>query len=228
MINRTRKGAAHAVDTLAGSADHQRSWPGAVILALVLALAGCTSGAPKDSGVPTHPSVTVDPQVLPAGKADLPLSGVFFSPRDFVPALRLTIPDGWTSTHRGDDGFDLSRPEPGKDAPQVVVAVLTPQDAPAADALSTLRQRLGDVTPTTGTIGGLPAEGFDVVGGSGPLVESPAGTLSLDRASGQRARLLAVDIDDTPLLVAVVVPDGSRFDALLPDVTKLLNGIRQD
>lgn len=226
MINRSRKGAADAVDTLAGSVDHLRWWSVAVVL--VLALSGCTGGAPQDSGVPASPTVTVDPQVLPAGKAELPLSGLYFSPRDFVPALRLTVPDGWTSTHRGDDAFDLSRPDPAKDAPEVVVAVLTPPEATAAEALTTLRARLGDATSATGSVGGLPAEGLDVVDGTGPLLESPAGTLSLDRAAGQRARLLALDIDDTPLLVAVVVPDGSRFDDLLPDVSKLLAGIRQD
>lgn len=195
-------------------------------LVLTLALAGCTGGAAEDSGVPASPSVTVDPQVLPAGKADLPLRGVYYSPRDFVPALRLNVPDGWTSTHRGDDAFDLSRPDPTKDAPLVVVALVTPQDATAKDALATLQERVKDGTPATGTVGGVAAEGFDVTGGTGPLVESPAGTLALDRAPGQRARVLALDVDDVPLLVVIAVPDGSRFDTVLPDVTALLAGVR--
>ena len=196
------------------------------LLAVLLAAACSTGGGAPDSGVPASPSVAVDEGVLPAGKGDLPVSGVAFSPRDFVPALRLTVPDGWNSTHRGDDAFDLSRPDPAKDAPLVVVAFVTPQDATAAEALTTLRTRLAGATSVTGTVGGMPAEGLDVRDGSGPLVESPAGTLSLDRSPGQRARVLALDVDDVPLLVVVAVPDGTRFETVLPDVTELLAGVR--
>lgn len=199
------------------------------LIAALLLTAGCASGGtPVDTGVPSVlPSASVDADVLPAGKSLLPVSGVVYSPLDFVPPLRLTVPDGWSSTHRGDDAFDLSRPDPTKDAPQVVVAFITPDDATAEDALKTLRGRVGPGMPVTGTVGGVAAQGFDVVGGTGPLVESPAGTLALDRVPGQRARILALDLDDVPLLVVIAVPDSTQFQALLPDVEELLAGVVQ-
>ncbi len=164
---------------------------------------------------------------LPTGKADLPVAGLAYSPLDFVPPLRLTVPAGWISTHRGDDAFDLSRPDPTKDAPLVVVAFITPDDATAADALETLRARLGPGQAVSGTVGEMMAQGFDVVGGTGLLVESPVRTVTLDRTLGQRARILALDLDEVPLLVVIAVPDGTEFHAVLPDVDKLLAGVVQ-
>ncbi len=195
-----------------------------VALALVAA-SGCGSSSTPPGGSSPSPSASAEADVLPAGKGDLPVTGTVYSPLDFVPPLRLTVPDGWTSTHRGDDAFDLSRPDPTKDAPLVVVAFVTPQDATAKEALETLESRLGKVTPVRGTLGGAPALGFDVVGGTGTLVESPSGTLTLDRQPSQRARVLAIDVDDVPLLVVIAVPDGSRFTAALPDVEALLAGV---
>lgn len=199
------------------------------LLVLALLVSGCASGGtPTDSGMPSVlPSVSAEPGVLPTGKSALPVSGVVFSPLDFVPPLRLTVPAGWTSTHRADDAFDFSRPDPTKDAPLVVVAFITPDEPTAVEALKTLRGRVGPGLPVTGTVGGVAAQGFDVVGGTGPLVQSPAGTLNLDRLPGQRARILALDLDDVPLLVVIAVPDGSQFPATLPDVDALLAGVIQ-
>lgn len=196
-----------------------------LLLAAVVLTAGCAAGGtPVDTGVPTAlPSASVDADVLPAGTSDRPVSGVVYSPLDFVPPLRLRVPDGWRSTHRADDAFDLTRADPTK----LVIAFITPDDANAAEALQTLRGRLGPGLPVTGTIGGVAAQGFDVVGGTGPLVESPAGTLSLERVPGQRARILALDLDDVPLLVVIAVPDGQQFQAVLPDVEELLAGVVQ-
>jgi hypothetical protein len=199
------------------------------LLLVAALLAGCSTGSTvTDSGMPSVlPSVSAEPGVLPTGKSDLPISGVVFSPLDFVPPLRLTVPTGWRSTHRADDAFDLSRPEPSGHAPLVVVAFITPDEQTAAEALKTLSGRVGPGLPVTGTVGGVAAQGFDVVGGTGPLVQSPAGTLALDRVPGQRARILALNLDDVPLLVVIAVPDGTKFQAELPDVDALLAAVVQ-
>lgn len=199
------------------------------LLLVAALLAGCSTGSTvTDSGIPSVlPSVSAEPGVLPTGTSNMVVSGVVFSPLDFVPPLRLTVPQGWTSTHRGDDAFDLSRPGPSGDTPLVAVAFITPDEPTAADALKTLSGRVGPGLPVTGTVGGVAAQGFDVVGGTGPLVQSPAGTLSLERAPGQRVRILALDLDDVPLLVLIVVPDGTKFQAELPDVDALLAGVIQ-
>jgi hypothetical protein len=196
----------------------------ATALALVVAvacMAACTT-TPEDTGVPANPTASPEPGVLVAGASPQALDGEVFSPLDFVPPLRLTAPQGWVSTHRGDDAFDLSLTPDGETEPAVTVAFVTPQDATAQEALATLRSRHGDGAPVTGNLGGRQMTGFDVVEGEGLLVESPVGTVTLHRQPGQRARLLAVDVDDVPLLVVIVVPDGRRFASLFPQVDALL------
>ena len=193
-----------------------------LLLAVLVAVAGCggSSAAPTPSV-----SAAAGPVALVAGKAAEPLDpGPYLSPDGFVPALTIAVPAGWTSTHRGDDAFDLRRPGP-KDAPLVVVALITPKDDVAATALTRLRTGLtGTVTTTTGTVAGQPATGFEVVGGSGSLVQSPSGTLELD-ATGHVV-VLGTDVDGVPLLIVVQVPDPAQWatqhaaaDALLAGIT---------
>jgi hypothetical protein len=200
-----------------------------VLLLSVLLLTGCSSGSPT-AAPPLEPepvtSATADPRVLVAGKDDVELSGRYFSPDGFVPPLSLTVPAGWRSTHRGDDGFDLSLPDPAKDAPLVVVALMTPQDTTVRTALDRLRAAAkGTVTAATGALAGEPASGFEEVGGSGELVASPSGTLSLDVLPAGHLLVLGTDIDEVPLLAVVLVPDGARWKALLPRAQQLLRGI---
>jgi hypothetical protein len=199
-----------------------------LFLVALLLLTGCSSSSPSADPPVVDPepvtSTTADARVLVAGKADLALSGSYFSPDGFVPPLTLTVPAGWHSTHRGDDAFDLSLPDPAKDAPLVVVGLITPLDKTVATALERLRTAAqGTVTPATGTLDGQAATGFEEIGGSGQLVASPSGTLALD-GSGH-VLVLGVDIDEVPLLAVVVVPDAARWKALLPRVQELLAGI---
>jgi hypothetical protein len=193
----------------------------ALAAALVLPLVGC-SGTPTDPGVPANATAAPEAGVLTAGESPQALDGAVFSPVDFVPPLQVTDPQGWVSTHRGDDAFDLSLTLDGETEPAVTVAFLTPQEATAQDALATLRTRVGEGAPVKGTLGGREMTGFDVVEGEGLLVESPSGTVRLDRQPGQRARLLALDLDDVPLLVVIAVPEGRRFAALFPRIDALL------
>jgi hypothetical protein len=200
----------------------------ALLLAALLALTGC-SGSATDSG-PSHvpETQTADPSVLPAGRDDLALAPrTYYSPRDFVPPLAVTVPAGWHSTHRGDDAFDLSRPDPARGGPLVTVVFVTPPDDTAATALAAARAGVegGTTTPVTGTLAGGRATGFDLVGGTGTLLTSPAGTISLDVAPRQRVRVLGTDIDDVPLLVAVVVHDGARWAQVLPHAQQVLDRV---
>jgi hypothetical protein len=184
----------------------------APVLLLALLLVSC-GGASRQ---PAAPSVSVSPvAVLSAGKSDLPLHGSYLSPDGFVPSLALTVPAGWTSTHRGDDAFDLSRPNPSQDAPLVVVALITPKDDAVETALARLRSAAkGIVTTAVGTLDGQPATGFEEVGGSGELIASPSGTLALDAYPKGHLLVLGTDIEDVPLLAVVVVPDGTRWAEL--------------
>jgi hypothetical protein len=189
---------------------------------LVALLAGCGSSSVPSSAPPSTPSAVV----LPAGKSDLPLSGSYLSPDGFVPPLALTVPSGWSSTHRGDDAFDLSKPDPAHDAPSVVVALITPLGDTVATTLAALKKAAkGAVTAATGTLAGQPATGFEEVGGSGELVASPSGTLALDAFPAGHLRVLGVDIDQVPLLAVVVVPDGRQWPAQQAAAEELLAGI---
>src|SRR4051794_5665037 len=162
-------------------------------------------------------SSSPDPRVLPIGKADLPLTaGTHYSPLDFVPPLALDVPAGWSSTHRGDDAFDV-----GKDG--VVIVFLTPDGETVAPVLQQLRAKAPHPTSVTGTLAGQPATGFDATGGGGELVTSPSRTVSLDLAPGQRVRALGTDVDGVPLIAVVLVPDGTKAATLLPKALEVLD-----
>jgi hypothetical protein len=201
-----------------------------LLVAPLLLLSGCNSSSPTaDSAVGDPEPVTsasADTRVLVAGTIDLALSGRYYSPDGFVPPLSLTVPAGWRSTHRGDDAFDLKLPDPAKDAPLVVIALITPKDHTVRTALDRLRTAAqGTVTAATGMLAGEPATGFEEVGGRGELVASPSGTLSLDALPSGHLLVLGTDIDQVPLLAVVLVPDGARWKALLPRAQQLLEGV---
>ena len=205
-----------------------------MLCALVLSACSGSSGttiAPLPASTSHAPSAASTVTVLPIGKQDLPLApGSYVSPDGFVPSLGLTVPPGWTSTHRGDDAFDFARKDPatplGKAAPPVAVLLVTPLGNRVAEALQKIhRSATGVVTPVTGTLAGQPATGFDIVGGTGQLLASPSATLALDAAPGQHLRVLGTDVDGVPLLAVVVVPDGSRWKQLLPVAQALLSGV---
>lgn len=187
----------------------------ALLLSVVLLVSACSGSSPSDPTADLSPdSSAPDPRVLPIGKGDLPLTAqTYYSPLDFVPPLAVTVPAGWFSTHRGDDAFDL-----GRDG--VIVVFDTPEGQTVAPALAELRAKLPSPTSVTGTLAGEPATGFEGTGGTGTLLTSPSGTISLDLAKGQRTRVLGADVDGVPLLAVVILPSGGQVPA---DVATLLS-----
>ncbi|MGB8652341.1 MAG: hypothetical protein WCD35_16970, partial [Mycobacteriales bacterium] len=65
-----------------------------------------------------------------------------------------------------------------------------------------------------------------LTGASGELLRSPSGSVAVTAAPGARVRVLGADADGVPLLVAVVVRDGSRWDRLLPQAEQLLAAVQ--
>jgi hypothetical protein len=188
-------------------------------LAAACLLAAACSGTSSSPPEAVPDTSSPDPHVLPAGKADLPLTaGTYYSPLDFVPPLAIAVPAGWSSTRRGDDAFDLGRPG-------VIVVLDTPDGETVAPVLKALRAKAPHATTVTGSLDGQPATGFDASGGTGQLLRSPSGTISLDLAPGQRLRVLGTDVDGVPLLAVILVPDGKQWSALLPAALALLGGV---
>lgn len=208
----------------------------AAAMTLQVLLVACGSGAGESGPAPSPPvssepapseAVQNGPPALATGKSDLRVeAGRYLSPVGFEPALRLDVPAGWTSVHRGADGFDLGQPDPTRDAPLLAVVVLTPPQATAEAALVAIERRAtGSVRQVHGTIGTLAARGLDIVGGRGQLVASAGSGIALDAARGQRVRVLAADVAGAPLMVVVLVPDGARWAKVLPRAEALLAGI---
>ncbi len=202
-----------------------------VVAALVvLTLAGCASenGAATSSATSAgaSPSQSGAPEPLPLGKDDLVLSaGEHSSPDGFAPAVRLMVPEGWTSVHRAADAFDLGLPDPHVDAPLLAVIFLTPPESSAEAALDAVTSRVRDATtPVQSTIGAIPATSVDLAGGKGQVVASRDGGIALDAGSGQRMRVYAADVAGAPLLVVVLVPDGRRWTSAIARAEALLAG----
>ncbi len=57
----------------------------------------------------------------------------------------------------------------------------------------------GSSTPVAADIGGLSADGLDVDGGTGQLVSGAAGGIALDAAPDGGVRVLAADVNGSPL-----------------------------
>ena len=182
----------------------------AVLLAAAAFTSACSSSGNQADGRSAAPSTAAAPKVktLPLGKADLALKpdATYASPDGFTPALRITIPgDGWNSTHRGADAFDIGQPVPGVDAALLVVAFLTPQEASAEEALATIEQRAKDA----GAKIEKSPSGLKVNGGSGPLVTSRDASIALDAVPDGYATIRADDSDGT-LLTVTWVPDAKN------------------
>jgi hypothetical protein len=205
----------------------------AVPLAVVVAvaLAGCAgSDVPEPAeAAPSHPDSEPSSslEALPIGKADLALdAGVYGSPSGFEPALAITVPVGWTSVHRGSDGFDFGMADPERDAPLVAVVLLRPAEGTAAEAVDAVRAAAtGRVRDVSGSIGSIAAEGIVVRGGTGELVSSAGLGIALDAAPGQQVQVLAADVGDVPLVEVVLVPDARRWAELLAVAGELTAGV---
>ena len=199
---------------------------GAVLTATTLV--GCGDGADSEAQPPQSPptSEPQEPQPLQSGKSELPLADgeVYLSPDGFAPQLRLQIPgDGWVSTHRGADGFDVGQPVPDVDAALLVVAFLTAPEATSEAALQAIAQRAQDAGAT---VAGAGTPTLQVTGGDGPLVTSRDAGIALDAVPGGYASISATDSDEGTLLEVTWVPDAAnraqadeRASALLALVT---------
>ena len=208
----------------------------ALLLAVALA-ATSTSCSDDDGGAATtedsaSSSQTASAEPLPIGKDDLELDegGSYLSPEGFVPRLRIDLTSaGWTSVHRGADGFDVGQAAPGRDAPLVAVTFLVPPEDSAEAALAAVRDHAGAAGSTVKELrdpsGPFGATGVDVRGGQGPLVASRDGGIALDAVPGGRLRVWATDVAGAPVLVVVLVPDASLFGATSAAVQQLLDAV---
>jgi hypothetical protein len=171
------------------------------------------------------------PATLPAGKSDLELAaGTYRSPAGFAPALQVTLTGtGWRSTHRGADGFDLSRPDPTKDAPLVALVVVTPPESDAAAALAGLTARArragARVRPGEQMLSGVRARLLDVQRGDGPLVVSREHGIALDAVSDGRSRIVVWEVSGQPVVATVFVPDRTHWSAALRAARPLLSSL---
>ena len=124
----------------------------------------------------------------------------------------MSLATPWTSVHRYADGFDLV--QAGDGGPEVIVVVMTPAQPTAHEAIAAVSAGVtGDVTSSFSTLAGAPCETLDIDGGTGQLAASSEGGIALDAAPAQRVRAFAADLLGEPVLVMVLVPDGSHWDA---------------
>lgn len=191
------------------------------LLAVILPLAGCGSEGDKDLDGP-GPA----PFVLPVGKADMTVGpGDVRSPDGFTPRLTVGLADRWTSVHRDADAFDLSQPDPKRDAPLVAVVVARPEGTGVAAlaAIGRHARRAGArTTPGDLAIAGLSIRYLDVRNGSGQVFTSADGTIALDAAPKQRLRAIALQVADRPVVVLVLVPDATQWSSVWPRMRGLL------
>jgi len=220
-------------------------------LALLLAAAIATTTAScggdddgdDDGAVPSTETSSAGPEPatasspagaerLPIGKDDLELEegGSYLSPEGFVPELQLDLTQaGWTSVHRGADGFDVGQPDPDQDAPLLVVAFLVPTEATPGEALDAVTQRAkaagAKVREASGPLGPFMVNGVDVRGGEGELVTSRDGGITLDMTPEGRLQVWTAQVDDAPILIVAWVPDAKLFGATSAAFQQLLDGV---
>jgi hypothetical protein len=186
----------------------------AASLLVVLTLCAC-----QDDDVDLVPPGPVPPltakQALPTGKSDYPLEDghSYLSPEGFEPPMRIDdiYGGGWVSTHRGADGFDISRAAPGADAPLVVIAYLIPPQ-PTAEAatravLRSARRAGADVYRSTN------GEVIQLYGGSGSLVRSRDGGIELDAVPEGYAEISVWEDHGAPHVNVTWWPDLADLDA---------------
>jgi hypothetical protein len=215
-----------------------------LLVAALLALGACSddgdsgAAADPDSGSPSsasNPAAADAPEALPTGKDDLALeANSHLSPDGFAPELRLDLQFsglvGWTSVHRGADGFDLGLPAPDGDAPLVAFAFLVPPEASADEALAAVRSsataagaQVRDVAGPFDEIGAT--AGVDIVGGDGQVVASRDGGIALDAVPGGRLQVFASDAGGSPLLVVAFAPDATQWPTAKTDLQQLAGAI---
>ena len=220
----------------------------ALALLLAAAIATTTASCGGDDGdddgaVPSTETSSAGPEPatassptgaerLPIGKDDLELEegGSYLSPEGFVPELQLDLTQaGWTSVHRGADGFDVGQPDPDQDAPLLVVAFLVPPEATPGEALDAVTQRAdaagAKVREASGPLGPFMVNGVDVRGGEGQLVASRDGGIALDMTPGGRMQVWTAQVDGAPILIAAWVPDATLFGATSAAFQHLLDGV---
>lgn len=204
----------------------------AVTIGLALALVGCgatTEGGSESGGTPT-PAVSPGTSSLPIGKSVIPLEpGSYLSPSGFRPALRLRVSRSWTSTHRDVDGFDLSRPDPQRDAPAVAVVFLRPPgddaDVVVAQLLANVKDVGAAVTTRRATLDGCPATVMDVRRGSGQLIAGREGGIALDAMPNARLRIMVVRAPGAVLAAVTLVPRGEAWSRWWPSARALLHDV---
>jgi hypothetical protein len=204
-----------------------------VLLLAATVAAGCGGGstgssAPGSSAPGSSAPGTAAAQPLTAGKDLVPLEpGTYRSPDGFVPAVTVDVASGWSSSHRFDDAFDVTQPDPARDAPGVAVVWMTPSAPTAAKALEAVRSAAGVASrPVRGQVGTAEVAGLDIIDGTGEVVASARGGIALDAAKGQRIRVLAVDLGGKPLVVVILVPVAANWDALLAKALPLVESVR--
>ena len=149
----------------------------------------------------------------------------YASPDGFAPRLHLTIPgEGWVSTHRGPDGFDIGQPVPDADAAMLVVAFLTPPEATSDEALQAIVGRAQDAGAE---LAGVPSRTIQITGGDGPLVTSRDAGIALDAVPDGYSTIEASDTDGGALLKVVWVPDAANLGQAEQLATALLQQVTQ-
>lgn len=189
-----------------------------VAVGLLPLLTGCIDLFSDDdvsagpSPAPSAPSPSAPPlHVLDLGKSmvELEAGTLYRSPRGFAPQLTITVSaDGWVSTHRGLDAFDVSQPAPGADTALAVYAFVVPPERSAEQAIAALRQRADAAGATLEQTGDYYT--LQVTGGDGPLVTSRDGGIALDAVPTGYVRITADD--HAPFLTVWWVPDAAHGD----------------
>jgi hypothetical protein len=199
------------------------------LLALV-ALAGCAGDAqdPGSTPEPAAESTQAGPESLPLGKSLFPLAPgtEYGSPEGFAPLLRVRAAgEGWVSTHRGADGFDIGKPRSDADAPLVVVAFVVPPEQSAAEGLAAIRERAdaagATVADTSDLFGTLAAGGVQITGGDGGLVTSRDAGIALDALPAGRVEIWPAGRGADAMLIVSYVPELSDWNQAVRAVGEL-------
>jgi hypothetical protein len=193
--------------------------------ALMAGLLCCVATACGGSSAPAPHSQPEQPAGLPIGKADMALPpGEYLSPGGFQPALRLSLAEEWNSVHRGDDAFDIGRPAPDADVPDVAVIFITPRSDDAGQLVRNIADRF-DTQVGRGELIGSSATTTTLVGGHGQILRSNGETIGLYADKNQMVRLSGAEVGGSPLVVVVLVLDHRRWPAVRDDVQQLLDGV---
>lgn len=175
-------------------------------------LSGCGGGDDKGRESPqgaAPQSGSAGPAALPLGKSVFPIEPAteYVSPRGFAPEVRFqTGSDGWISTHRSADAFDLGLPLPDVDAPLEVIAFVVPAEASADEALQAIADRAEQAGATVVREGD-----FTVTDGDGPLILSRDHSIELDAVPGGLVRVTTEETVHGPVLRVLWVPDSANL-----------------